>query len=103
MDTKAGRHAVRVAGEGGVMKTDGNASAFAVATKWQADSSGAACNTGYEVTEVNAGLTKREYFAALAMQGMLAENYPVVRVGTLADDAVFAADALIAALNKEVA
>lgn len=52
------------------------------------------------------GLTKREYFAALAMQGLLAADAPADAVdlwkprllGTLA---VERADALIAALNGE--
>lgn len=47
------------------------------------------------------GLTKRELFAALAMQGLCASQhadgeYSVVRT---AEDAVIAADALIAALG----
>ena len=46
------------------------------------------------------GLTKREYFAAMAMQGLLAntKNSFYERV---ANDALDAADALINALNKE--
>lgn len=46
------------------------------------------------------GLTKREYFAAMAMQGLLARN----ETGTVEQFtaiAVTAADALIEALNKE--
>jgi len=43
------------------------------------------------------GLTKRELFAAMAMQGMLSSNG-----GWFVGDAVDAADALIAELNKEV-
>ena len=50
---------------------------------------------------VQDGLTKREYFAAMAMQGILVRgresNYPE----TLAEEAVEQADALIEALNKE--
>jgi len=52
------------------------------------------------------GLTKREYFAALALQGLLAaetENYNFgpteTGTRTAASDAVAHADALIAALN----
>lgn len=57
------------------------------------------------------GLTKREYFAAMAMQGLLA-NSELLAVGSTgmtsdkavissyAEDAVKAADALITALNK---
>ena len=49
------------------------------------------------------GLTKREYFAAMAMQGILANssdglvgwNYRII-----CENSVIAADALIAALNK---
>lgn len=55
----------------------------------------------------NEGLTKREYFAAMAMQGLLANyiehgmygnstNYPMVEF-----QAVMCADALIVELNKE--
>jgi hypothetical protein len=47
------------------------------------------------------GLTKREYFAAIAMQGLLADTkdilYPIIQV---AKDAVNYADALIEELNK---
>lgn len=44
------------------------------------------------------GLTKREYFAAMALQGLLAQNgsYDVSSV-----QAVIEADALIEELNKE--
>lgn len=47
------------------------------------------------------GLTKREYFAAVAMQGMQSEN-PTTGLAheTLALCAVAQADALIEALNK---
>ena len=52
------------------------------------------------------GLTKREYFAALAMQGQMANEEILVRYGLYAADiarsAVAQADALIAALNAEV-
>lgn len=46
-------------------------------------------------------LTKREYFAALVMQGMMANN----KIGNIsakayADDSVLCADALIKALNE---
>lgn len=46
------------------------------------------------------GCTKREYFAAMALQGMLSNHYynnPKYRAATLA---VECADALIDALNK---
>jgi hypothetical protein len=44
-------------------------------------------------------LTKREYFAALAMQGILTKNNSTKEV--IAEMAVEHADALIKALNKE--
>ena len=44
------------------------------------------------------GLTKREYFAGLAMQGFISA---VTDFGNLAAFSVMAADALIAELNKE--
>ncbi len=47
------------------------------------------------------GLTKREYFAALAMQGMMAQANEFSTYRGLADSAVRHADALIAALNDE--
>lgn len=49
------------------------------------------------------GLTKREYFAALAMQGMLANNLLVGgdESALIARDAAECADQLIAELNKE--
>jgi hypothetical protein len=45
------------------------------------------------------GLTKREYFAAMAMQGILSQHDS--RPSYTATLAVEYADALIAALNKE--
>jgi hypothetical protein len=49
--------------------------------------------------EVELGLTKREHFAALAMQGLLSRpNWPLHRIAV---DAVEQADALIAALNAK--
>lgn len=49
------------------------------------------------------GLTKREHFAALAMQGLLAScNYNGVHsMNECASNSVAAADALIEALNEE--
>ena len=44
------------------------------------------------------GLTKREYFAAMAMQGLLANDSGLIT--SKARDAVKAADALIEELNK---
>lgn len=50
--------------------------------------------------DVNQGLSKREYFAGLAMQGLLA-NSGNETYATMAAWAVRHADALIEALNKE--
>lgn len=47
----------------------------------------------------SAGLTKREYFAAMAMQGLAANPDPISTSG-IARIAVSLADALIAELNK---
>lgn len=71
---------------------------------------------GKEIVYGNAGLTKREYFAAMAMQGMLAQDdltfgrtIPIGEFEGWKDyqlvvrQAVESADALIEALNKEVA
>ena len=45
------------------------------------------------------GLTKREYFAAMAMQGLLARDVSSLNL-IQADEAVRFADALINALNE---
>lgn len=54
------------------------------------------------------GLTKREYFAGLAMQGLLAQfsdhdqfGLPETNYPKLADEAVMVANALIKALNAD--
>jgi hypothetical protein len=58
----------------------------------------------------NIGLTKREMFAAMAMQGLLANDAPLAdksgnikpsSIGDKLNLAVASADALIAALNAE--
>jgi hypothetical protein len=51
---------------------------------------------------VNMGLTKREYFAAMAMQGMIGNSYFTEgsSYNTIAEWSVQQADALIEALNK---
>lgn len=68
--------------KGEIMKTDPNASAFA---------------NGYE----DPGLTVREYFAAMAMQGILAnEHISNLTAEHVAIDAVKCADYLIAELNS---
>jgi len=54
-----------------------------------------------EVYFSQSGLTKREYFAALAMQGILANDLGQPSYNAVATMAVLSADALIAALNGE--
>lgn len=54
---------------------------------------------GYGFSEEYLGMTKREYYAGLAMQAIITggtKNNP----SQIAKDAVWAADALIAELNK---
>lgn len=51
-----------------------------------------------EIAEV--GLTKRELFAAIALQGLLANPSGAGTVDHFADDAVKQADALIERLNQ---
>ena len=58
-----------------------------------------ACDA-YGNPTVGYGLTKREYFAAMAMQGFLANSYST-RNSQLAELAVNQADSLIEELNKE--
>ncbi len=50
------------------------------------------------------GLTKREYFAAMAMAGMVANDPPQLRASmyAFAQGCVMMADALVAALNEPV-
>ena len=51
--------------------------------------------------KVYGGLTKREYFAGLAMQGLLAgPNIDDLSADQVASDAAIYADALIAELSK---
>lgn len=54
-----------------------------------------------ELTDGNNGLTYREYFAALAMQGLLSNPDTKVMPKIIAKAAVECADALIFALNEE--
>ena len=59
---------------------------------------------GRGAAQQQTGLTKREYFAGLAMQGILASYADVSNIcdaDANAKEAVLRADALIAALNKE--
>ncbi len=62
----------------------------------------------YRVHEQKTGLTKREYFAAMAMQGSIAGRYGSgeielfrIELPKLANECLAIADALIAELNKK--
>lgn len=55
------------------------------------------CKSGYE--EYHVGLTKREYFAAMALSGMNTAD-PNLSYSGIAIHAVNAADALLNELNK---
>lgn len=56
---------------------------------------------GFMVGTVN-GLTKREYFAAMAMQGIIANRqFDVLSRKSCMQEAAIYADELIAALNEE--
>lgn len=52
--------------------------------------------------DLSYGLTKREYFSAMAMQGLLANSDVEVQCINIEAMAVSRADALIAELSKEV-
>lgn len=54
----------------------------------------------FDANHIEHGLTKRELFAAMAMQGLLAYDRPNFDVHQSAKDAVIFADALIAELCK---
>ena len=61
-------------------------------------------SSSYEDNEVHYGLTKREYFAAMAMQGMLANIYSTMgqyemELPDVAHDSVKAADDLLKQLS----
>lgn len=66
------------------------------------DSAFAIPSVGGEPHEAEFGLTKREYFAAKAMQGLLAEEDKTryVEWAEVAESSVLLADALIRALNR---
>lgn len=64
------------------------------------DNSTALMNTRGALNIVG-GLTKREHFAAMAMQGIIS-NGAEMRDENIAGAAVALADALIEALNKEI-
>lgn len=62
--------------------------------------------SGEATSNDNLGLTKREYFAAIAMQGLLASNSVFVGADDnweykVSQQAVKQADALITALNQQ--
>ena len=52
-------------------------------------------------TPPSAGLTKREYFAAMVLPAVLAKVQVGVTLSKITEDAVAYADGLIEALNKE--
>lgn len=56
----------------------------------------------YGEVAIQKGLTKRELFAAMAMQGMLSDSRRTSSIYDVSNAAVRTADALIAELNKEV-
>jgi len=61
-------------------------------------------DTAFPLLDYGTGLTKREWFAGMAMQGFAADpKSNDWSVGSNMDAAVIWADALIAALNKESA
>jgi len=56
----------------------------------------------YGIRESESGLTKREHFAAMAMQGLLSSFgvHDVTAYDEIASDAVMAADALLKEIEK---
>jgi hypothetical protein len=70
-------------------KTFGNSPAFSKPAFYHPDGA---------IDLPNNGLTKREYFAAIALQGLLANDSALITSKVI--DAVKAADALIEVLNK---
>ena len=79
------------------MITNGNDSAFA--RPCSIDTSSGTLPDGDAIIPEMAGLTKREFFAAMALEGLLA-TYRGVNAEETAHVAVFAADCLIDELNK---
>jgi len=65
--------------------------------------------TGKSNTSFSPGLTKREYFAAMAMQGLLANNiyhnpnekHKMIRADALAETACHYSDALLTQLSNK--
>ena len=70
-------------------KTHGDSPAFSKAAFYTDE---------YGIDAPQEGLTKREYFAAIALQGLLANDSALITSKVI--DAVKAADALIEELNK---
>ena len=55
----------------------------------------------YNNNYISTGLTKREYFAAMAMKGIIANKDGLdIKIERIAESAVDTADALIEELNK---
>ena len=80
--------------------SNGNTPAFPVEVDHYQDGSIRGRQTGtYAGLEI--GLTKRELFAAMAMQGLIASGYTQETFGDLQFDAVRHADALLAELSKQ--
>lgn len=59
----------------------------------------AAENGADEIVDRVSGMTKREMFAMAAVQGLFASNYAAT-IAQVAEDAVSAADALLAELER---
>ena len=59
---------------------------------------GTICSSDFEYGE---GLTKREHFAGLAMQGLMSDEAGYLKWSDLAKDSVAVADALLKALEKD--
>ena len=55
---------------------------------------------GGTITITNLGLTKREYFAGLALQGILTSHYPIEDNSFISEQAVALSDALLPELEK---
>lgn len=75
------------------MKTEPNELAFPHHAVWDNDKP--------EIGWIDGGLTKREYFAAMAMQGFLTIVDKNFNAKELAEPSVKMADALIEALNQQ--
>ncbi len=72
-------------------QTDGNDQAFATQDFY---------HENYRTSFGKPGLSKREYFAAMAMQALVTRGVHSIKENA-ADQSVLYADALIEALNKE--